>query len=541
MEALFKTVGNYAYIHAELGSDLFGDGSIEKPYASHAKANTLGKAKILRGALIENGCFNVRGDEKWQFIAGSNLSNCANIRADLLASGNTDCIVRSFERTAGSPQQRCVSTEYSGDVGRGVNSTGAYRNASFIFANCIVYTEFIIGTATHYCLMPSTCVFKYNNTVYSAQWVNDSFENVRLLKKAIDPTWSEFGSNTILDTAFGTININGQKIETCQIVKERKDGGVLPNIFSEYENDNVTPKSFYLNPDPQNVALHASETGDYVGALPPAEISTFNNQFLNVNPTTGIASAQVGNIFKYDSESDLITNNNPSAFAGQTWNRYTSAIIELQKYAAFEGVNNFGFASAQTSGIYIGKRQNLFGAEIVPKSSVFTLEPNKRYKVFDTSNELNIDSGIVVKENGKVDIIVTRNNIFCTPNTITATYMARTSNVTLREVINTPCESLEVIPYDSLNVPSAFPRFSSPVNDSVLMLYHKTGAKTGEPVRFADIVHDKIAYYNEFAVTNADKEYYTLLADSANYEAKKVFLRYCKIETNVIYDSNLRV
>ncbi|MDR0834617.1 MAG: hypothetical protein LBN93_10630 [Candidatus Symbiothrix sp.] len=564
MEALFKTVGDYAYIHTGLGSDIFGDGSITKPFVSYLKANTVfpSKKKLLLGILIENivSILNILGDSKWQSII-SQTSAIANYGQPIIENIKYSGVINAFGFSNSIVKTISGVLSYSNNSIINSSNNSLVWHTGVKFTNCTIIeftnvtkSENSIFIKNRYidttgdrncrnCIFPSTCLFYINNALVTGyNFGNDSVENVRILKRAIDTAWAEFGENTILDDALGTININGQKIETCRIIKEQKDGGVLPNIFNSYESDGVTPSDYYLNADPNNVALYASDMGDYVGALAPAKKSVGVNQYLNVDPSTGASSAQAGNIFFLDETSGVLINAEPEDYAGQTWNRCTTGVIELTKHASFSAACNFGFSSAKTSGLYIGKRQNLFGAVLSPAGASFTVEAGKRYKVYDVSDRLDSESGMLISQSGQADIAITRGNIFLTPDTIVSVYTARSeTGVTIREVINDPRESLEVLPYDSATTPSAFPPFSSPINDPVLMLYHLTGDNIGQPVLFSEITHDKPSYYDSYAITNADKEYADLIADTANYEAKSVSLRYCRIETNVHYEESLAV
>jgi|GEM_PF-2770791 len=548
MAKLFKTEGNYAYIHAELGSDLFGDGTIDRPFASHAKADTLGKAKILRGTLVENGVSHTTGDEKYQFIAGDAVwGRCNNIRVSGARNDSpmTDCIVLGSVGV----NSRCTRSIIKGGVSSNwltscvlMNSRTSLRETvdSIIVNNMDFYYNY---TTFIYNIFPSTCNFFYNNVAYSAVWVNDPFENIRLLKKAIDPTWSEFGENTDIDNRLGTINVNGQKIETCQIVWEQKDGGVLPNIFTAYEADGVTPSDFHLNPDLNNVALRASETGNFVGALPPAQTKTISNTFKNVN-ANGTITATSGLIMSIDPVTGLLTNNlDPATYNGQEWNRFIAPESgDLGSQATFKGVNNMNFATGQTSGVYIGKKQTLFGPELFPKSGTFALEANKQYKVIDISPDSTFpaDTGITIKKEGTMDVQVGRSGVFFTVLDVTGyTFQANNSQVSIVEVLATPFESVECTAYVNGTTPSSLlPRFSCPMNEDVLILYHR---QTDTPVLFSEIANNKHAYFQSFAVSNADSEYYALITDTVNYISKPINLRYCQIEVNIHFDKLLRI
>ena len=542
MAKLFKTIDpTHAYIHAELGSDLFGDGTIDRPYASHAKATTKSIYKILRGTLIENGVGRTYGDEKYQtVVCSTNIGNSQNLRARTIGDSQNCIVSGDMTRSSG-----CICGGSAGWTDCNNSTTREVRDlSSTVDLICYDKCYVISGANKGYWVLPSSCIFYWNNTlIQSPVWVNDSFENIRLLKKVIEPGWSEIGANTIIDNFFGTINVNGQKIETCQIVWEQKDGGVLPNIFAAYEVDGVTPSDLHLNPDLNNVALRASETGNFVGALPPAQTKTISNTFKNVNANGTITTAN-GLIMSIDPVTGLLTNNlDPTTYNGQEWNRFTAPVSgDLGSQSTFKGVNNMNFATGQTSGVYIGKNQPLFGPELFPKSGIFSLEANKRYKVIDISPDSTFpaDTGITIKKEGTMDVQVGRSGVFFTALDITGyTFQANNSQVSIVEVLATPFESVECTAYVNGTTPSSLlPRFSCPMNEDVLILYHR---QTDTPVLFSEIANNKHAYFQNFAVSNADSEYYALITDTVNYISKPVNLRYCQIEVNIHFDKLLRI
>ena len=99
-------------------------------------------------------------------------------------------------------------------------------------------------------------------------------------------------------------------------------------------------------------------------------------------------------------------------------------------------------------------------------------------------------------------------------------------------------ESGEVTVFDNYTTPSSFPRFSAPLVGDVLMLFHKIGDRIDQPVLFSEVDNDKIAYYDSWAVTNADQEFVTLASDTENYYYKIPVLSYYQTELNAHFDAN---
>ena len=99
MVTLFKTTGIAVYVHPQMGSDIFGTGTIDRPFASWTRAHAANTGrKCLRGILIENGVGGqIEGDEMYQTIIGQvNISGTSlfKIQAPIsytLVSNTTNC------------------------------------------------------------------------------------------------------------------------------------------------------------------------------------------------------------------------------------------------------------------------------------------------------------------------------------------------------------------------------------------------------------------------------------------------------------------
>lgn len=100
-----------------------------------------------------------------------------------------------------------------------------------------------------------------------------------------------------------------------------------------------------------------------------------------------------------------------------------------------------------------------------------------------------------------------------------------------------PMESLEVIPYDTLTTPSAYPKFSANFN-GVCQIWYKTSDNT--PLLFSEllglgITTDKdLDEYGSYAVSNADYETYTL-STTSGVTLKNVPVYFAQVEINLNY------
>jgi hypothetical protein len=116
-------------------------------------------------------------------------------------------------------------------------------------------------------------------------------------------------------------------------------------------------------------------------------------------------------------------------------------------------------------------------------------------------------------------------------------------------------ESIEILPYDNPTTPSVFPPFSAPLMGEVKLLFYtvagatRYGTITGAPVLFSDLmnanfaidfptlVNNKIAYYNNYAISNADQEYGVLSLNTTYFTVAIPTLRYFKTEINAHTDN----
>jgi len=100
-----------------------------------------------------------------------------------------------------------------------------------------------------------------------------------------------------------------------------------------------------------------------------------------------------------------------------------------------------------------------------------------------------------------------------------------------------PCESVEIIPYDSLTQISSYPRYSTPFNDICQIWYH---IDANVPVLFNElselgVISDiNLTEYGNWAVTNADNESFDLNFITGVTLRPQVIV-YIKIELNLNY------
>ena len=136
----------------------------------------------------------------------------------------------------------------------------------------------------------------------------------------------------------------------------------------------------------------------------------------------------------------------------------------------------------------------------------------------------------------------------CTTGATTYSLSNTGITTTIKQLVSTPMESIEIIPYDDLSTPSvSIPKFSCPLFGNVYMLYNKTSTygTINTPVKFSDSHVVSLCgtrlpsnYYDNWGITNADPEFVTLASDTTNYYYRiPSEMKFLMIEINGHYDS----
>lgn len=296
---------------------------------------------------------------------------------------------------------------------------------------------------------------------------------------------------------------------------------------------------FTLNPDPNNEALYASDTGGYVGCFKPViPINSISNTYtsvINVN-SDGTDSGSTGNLLVQNSD-DSVTFNTSS---GQTWNRFRSTnVIALSPGNNFTGAQGMT-TDGTTYGTYFGKNQVIMATSTISPGATLTV--GTWYKVINATKIVN--NAIVY--NG-VTYLPGYTFLCVVASTVYALSVGGSGTV-VKAIIGTPMESMEILPYSDMTTPSVtVPSFSAPLVGTVMMLFNKTSlyGTIDAPVKFSDThvlavcpLRLPSGYYNSWGITNADPEFVLLASDTTNYYYKTPVLRFLKIEINGHYDSD---
>jgi hypothetical protein len=301
---------------------------------------------------------------------------------------------------------------------------------------------------------------------------------------------------------------------------------------------------FTLNPDPLNEALWASNIGGYVGCFPPSQRTEFADfdSAVNVN-SDGSEGGGAGDLLQV-TNGQLVFNESST----QTWNRIKSnKTFHLLLGQNFDGAHTISQDGA-LYGFYLGKYRDLINPTKIYAGETLTV--GKRYRVYNDGG-FDIEKAIYYNN----VLYLPRYTFVCVSGVTTFSLLNEGSGTYVREVLADPMESIEVIPYDDMNTPSIFPKFSAPLaNNPLLIFYTATGATRyghtqGTPVLFSHLketnfiadfgnISDKIAYYDNFAVSNADPEFYLLTNAGLSSQLRGYFtqsipvIRYLRISIN---------
>ena len=535
------TNANTAFVHTYLGDDFTGDGTREYPFKSVFRANQKSGVNYIVFRGIINEIFSITitliGDDINQILITGDHSVYRGVILQITTDSLTACGSMSYYSGMIIVTNQLVSrfyANYSWCFFKSVTTCSpvypmSHNNVTFNglninngdnynFNNCIILSilNFVAVRQFSYSIFLSNTVFKFNSvSIGQPAWTNDSKANVQLLRNSYLAAGM---SQVSVDLLFKKDTFNN---ETCRIVKEVRNGGTSGNVFNGYDDDgNVTDYS--LNPASNNEALYASDLGGYVGCFKPATpvVSTMWDTPIDVNPD-GSDTVNSGTLARLNDDQTIDFN----TASLQVWNRIKSnTTINIPNGIKFNGIDAMS-TDGSAFGYYFGKHQNLMnGTALTPAGA---LEANSIYKVCNVSRD--IYSAIIFNGTQYLPDYFFKTGT----DVLSFALLNEGSGTTVKKVLATPVESIEVIPYDDAVTPSVtFPKFSCPMFGNVQMLFHKIGINIDKPVLFREVVNDKIAYYDDWAVTNADQEFVTLADDTVNYYYKIPVLKFLRTELN---------
>lgn len=306
---------------------------------------------------------------------------------------------------------------------------------------------------------------------------------------------------------------------------------------------------FTLNPVTTNEALWASNTGGYVGCFRPAVDGIINtgNPIINVN-ADGSDDVASGTLMVIDASGNLVFQS-----SAQTWNRLKDqTTINIPIGSNFKGLSAMS-QDGSPFGHYLGKKQNLIDTTAVNPGDALTV--GKMYKVYNDSAQ---DVTRAIIYNGIQ--YLPEFTFMCIAGVTVFSLLNVGSGSYVKKVLADVLESIDILPYDNANTPSvSFPRFSAPLMGECKLLYYTAAGATrygkiaGNPVLFGDLavanmitdfgsINNQISYYNGYAISNADQEFFTLAnpeltsPKSTYFTAAIPTLRYLRREINGHFD-----
>ena len=300
---------------------------------------------------------------------------------------------------------------------------------------------------------------------------------------------------------------------------------------------------FTLNPDPLNEALWASDIGSYVGCFPPSQRTEFADFDSAVNVNSDGSEGGAGDLLQV-TNGQLVFNESST----QTWNRIKSnKTFHLLLGQNFDGAHTIS-QDGTLYGFYLGKHRNLINPTKIYAGETLTV--GKRYRVY---NDGGFDTEKAIYYNNVM--YLPRYTFICISGVTTFSLLDEGSGTYVREVLADPMESIEIIPYDDMDTPSSYPKFSVPLMGNPLLIFYTASGATryghtqGTPVLFSHLketnfiadfgnISDKIEYYDDFAVSNADPEFYLLTNAGLSSQLRGYFtqsipvIRYLRISIN---------
>ena len=548
---------NTAFVHTYMGDDLTGDGTREFPFRSINKASQKSGIYyiVFRGVVNESFYWgnSIIGDDVNQIIIFANynpwVTYLYNSSIDIFYGGGYNIIQmnKSLVSYLGSSWED-VQRGYGFFYNFNINSTDYDFNCeiinytiknlivsnpnyrSFYCVNWIVSDNFQIDARTvdmvifKNLILNSSTVVTYNGiTITGLTYTNDSKNNMSMLKSAL--LASGMSQNSI-DSMFFKDSFGN---ETCKVILEERNGGTSGNIFNKYADDGSII-DYSLNAASNNEAIYSSDIGGYVGFFKPSRIINSTGG----NPISPSINVNLDGSDTTDDGTLLLNTNDQISFSttqSQTWNRIKSTnTIVIPKGIQFNGIRVMS-TDGSPFGYYFGKHQNLINPTGLQTTD--TLLPNTFYKVCSTITD--VYHAIIYNDNQYLPDYFFKTD----DTTLTFSLLNSDSGTIVKQALASPLESIELIPYDDINTPSTyFPKFSCPLMGDVKLLFHKVGDNINKPVLFSEVTNDKIDYYQNWAISNADQEFATYAIDTDNYYYNLPSFNFVRIEINGHFNSD---
>lgn len=590
---LFKTSGTFTkYVHAQLGSDITGDGSRNNPWATLTKAlgssNILANGIFIENAQLSNATFEINSTLKgsasgfgyknlilWTQGSGyASFTRCVFLQSTSLAnsySSANEVLFLGVARWASEMATGATASynnTFIGGFENAVTNISTVPLSNSIFSGQInLYNFTSRANITYYpifqnCLFRKAIIWKWNTAIIPINWTNNpvggaAYTNETLMTRVYNSLL--FYANSLTagpnKTYFLAILATQDTMFKECVVWDDSDTVNNP-IFSRYVDG--VPVDYTLALKSNNPALYMSTTGSYVGCY-AANVNddghgnhiTFGT-VKHVDVTTGLDTATAPDLLVQDPS-------NPAKFSAsqsslQLWNRIRTSVVEYPRGKSFAGMQS-QLDSGIASRLFFGKRQKIrTTGDISQKTTAFESVEVIPYDSLPTPNtgaENTIDNmstllprfsapfngeclifykaGVPLKFNDYNGL----KTLFTGAGTVAITsgsaVVTGTSTTFTADFVKDDNIRIAGVDYKVLSIAS---------NTSMTLTANVEVTLTAQTYQVGVTVDKSYDIYGNWAVTNADIESYSLLQKStkAGLTTSIPLIKWCKFELNLHYD-----
>lgn len=595
---LFKTARTFgAYIHAQLGSDITGDGSRNNPWATISKGNAASiTTYLLSGIFTEN--FYMLYGRVYEFEPNSKVSgnqlvpntdpSCEytkNATIDGNMAGSIELlntIVRGTVSVGTSKDIRITGCFiYTFSLGK-LSSTNLKINNSILNYNNYLYstdkylTDSIIisevnlynftsrANTTYYpvfrnCLFRKATLWKWNTTTISINWTNNpvggaAYTDETLMTRVYNSLLfyaNSLGAGTDKTYFLAILATQDTMFKEC-IVWDDSDTVNNP-IFSRYIDG--VPVDYTLALKSNNPALYMSTTGSYVGCYAANVNDDGHGNHITFG---GVKHVDVGTGLDTATLPDLLVQDpsNPAKFSAsqtslQLWNRIRTSVVEYPRGKSFAGMQS-QLDSGIASRLFFGKRQEIRttgdisqkttafeSVEVIPYDSLPTPNTGAENTINNMSATLPRFSApfngecLLFYRSQQPLLFNQIGDLFQGSGTVSIT----SGSQTVTGVSTT--FTTDFVKDDCILIGGIWYKILSIVSNTSLTLFTAPSVTLATQIYRVGICTDKnLSIYGTWAVTNADIESYSLIqkVTKAGLSTSIPLIKWCKFELNLHYD-----
>lgn len=594
---LFKTTGTFGvYVHAQLGSDITGNGSRNNPFATLTKAvSVYGFIRVLlAGSTIENAPGNTEltlGDtstDSLLSVVGGPYRVFDNLSFKIIACSYytkfTRCTIVKLKYSSLTQYTPIVYSCFINEIE--VDNHGDTGNCSIInynnnigftmrtIINSIIVSEINLynltsrANTTYYpifknCLFRKATLWKWNTTTIPINWTNNPVggaaydPEVTLMTRVYNSLL--FYANSLgagVDKTYFLAILATQDTMFKECVVWDDSDTVNNPIFSRYIDG--VPVDYTLALKSNNPALYMSTTGSYVGCYAANVNDDGHGNHItfgavkHVDTATGLDTTTAPDLLVQDPS-------NPAKFSAsqsslQLWNRIRTSVVEYPRGKSFAGMQS-QLDSGIASRLFFGKRQEIrTTGDISQKTTAFESVEVIPYDSLPTPNtgaENTIDNMSTLLPrfsapfNGeclifyKAGVPLKFNDYNGLKTLFTgAGTVAITSDSAVVTGTSTTFTA-DFVKDDNIRIAGVDYKVLSIASNTSMTLTANVGVTlTAQTYQVGVTVDKSYTLYGNWAVTNADIESYSLVqkATKAGLTTSIPLIKWCKFELNLHYD-----